>query len=227
MMVMLSRRIRVLLPFLSLVLAAGSHPAAMFPQGAGIPAKLIYSRTFKGSTPEYIAIRLDATGSGTYEGRKLDESQAQGPRPFQLSSGTTERIFALAGQLHDFRGIQLESHKKVANLGEKSFTYQQGGALNRVAFNYTENRTARDLVDVFEAIGMVEQHVAALEFEMKYDPLNLSQELLQIQAELKDKTLTDLQMLVPTLEKIAHGPRFLHLAQARAQEIIDQVQPGQ
>jgi len=226
-MVMLSRRIRVLLPFLSLVLAAGSHPAAMFPQGAGIPAKLIYSRTFKGSTPEYIAIRLDATGSGTYEGRKLDESQAQGPRPFQLSSGTTERIFALAGQLHDFRGIQLESHKKVANLGEKSFTYQQGGALNRVAFNYTENRTARDLVDVFEAIGMVEQHVAALEFEMKYDPLNLSQELLQIQAELKDKTLTDLQMLVPTLEKIAHGPRFLHLAQARAQEIIDQVQPGQ
>ena len=226
-MVMLSRRIRVLLPFLSLVLAAGSHPAAMFPQGAGVPAKLIYSRTFKGSTPEYIAIRLDATGSGTYEGRKLDESQAQGPRPFQLSSGTTERIFALAGQLHDFRGIQLESHKKVANLGEKTFTYQQGGALNRVAFNYTENRTARDLVDVFEAIGMVEQHVAALEFEMKYDPLNLSQELLQIQAELKDKTLTDLQMLVPTLEKIAHGSRFLHLAQSRAQEIIDQVQPGQ
>jgi hypothetical protein len=227
MMVMLSRRIRVLLPFLSLVLAAGSHPAAMFPQGAGVPAKLIYSRTFKGSTPEYIAIRLDATGSGTYEGRKLDESPAQGPRPFQLSSGTTERIFALAGQLHDFRGIQLESHKKVANLGEKTFTYQQGGALNRVAFNYTENRTARDLVDAFEAIGMVEQHVAALEFEMKYDPLNLSQELLQIQAELKDKTLTDLQMLVPTLEKIAHGSRFLHLAQSRAQEIIDQVQPGQ
>jgi hypothetical protein len=227
MMVMLSRRIRVLLPFLTLVLAAGSRPAAMFPQGAGVPAKLTYSRTFKGSSPEYIAIIVDATGSGTYEGRKLDEAPAQGPRPFQLSSGTTERIFALAGQLHDFQGIQLESHKKVANLGEKTFTYQQGGALNRVAFNYTENRTARDLADVFEAIGMVEQHVAALEFEMKYDPLNLSQELLQIQAELKDKSLTDPQMLVPTLEKIAHGSRFLHLAQSRAQEIIDQVQPGQ
>jgi hypothetical protein len=82
-------------------------------------------------------------------------------------------------------------------------------------------------VDVFEAIGTVQQHVAALEFEMKYDPLGLSQELLQIQIELKDKTLTDPQMLVPTLEKIARGSRFLHLAQTRAQEIIDQVQPGQ
>jgi len=226
-MVMLSRRIRVLLLFLSLVLGAGSRPAAIFPQGAGVPAKLIYSRTFKGSSPEYIAINVDAGGSGTYEGRKLDESQAQGPRPFQLSSGTTERIFALAGQLHDFQGIELESHKKVANLGEKTFTYQQGGALNRVVFNYTENRTARDLVDVFESIGTVEQHIAALEFEMRYDPLNLSQELLQIQAELKEKTLTDPQMLVPTLEKITHGARFLHLAQSRAQEIMDQVQPGQ
>jgi len=226
-MVTLSRRIRVLLLFLSLVLAAGRRPAAMFPQGTGVPAKLTYSRTFKGSTPEYIAIRVDATGAGTYEGRKLDESQAQGPRPLQLSAGTTERILALAEQLHDFRGIQLESHKKVANLGEKTFTYEQGGAQNRVVFNYTENRTARDLVDVFESIGIVEQHVAALEFEMKYDPLNLSQELLQIQAELKDKTLTDPQMLVPTLEKIAHGSRFLHLAQSRAQEIMDQVQPGQ
>jgi len=225
-MVMLSRRIRVLLLFLSLVLAAGSQPAAMFPQGAGVPATLIYSRTFKGSSPEYIAIRVDAAGSGTYEGRKLDESQPQGPRPFQLSSGTTERIFALAGQLHDFHGIQLESHKKVANLGEKTFTYEQSGALNRVVFNYTENKTARDLVDVFESIGIVEQHVAALEFEMRYDPLNLSQELLQIQGELKDKTLTDPQLLVPTLEKIAHGSRFLHLAQSRAQEIMDQVQPG-
>jgi hypothetical protein len=226
MMVMLSRRFRVLFPLFNLVIAAGGHAAVVCPQGPGVPAKLTYSRTFKGSSPEYIAISVDAKGSGAYEGRKLDEAQPQGPRPFQLSPGTTERIFALASQLHDFQGIELESHKKVANLGEKTFTYAQGGALNRVVFNYTENRTARELADVFEAIGMVEQHVAALEFEMKYDPLGLSQELLQIQIELKDKTLTDPQMLVPTLEKIAHGSRFLHLAQTRAQEIIDQVQPA-
>jgi len=224
MMLMFSPRSRVLFLFFYLVVAAGIHPAAMFPQGADVPARLTYSRTFKGSSPEYIAIGVDGKGAGTYEGRKLDESQAQGLRPFQLSAGTTERIFELAGQLHDFHAIELESHKKVANLGEKTFTYEQGGASNRVVFNYTENRTARDLVEVFEAIGTVEQHVAALEFEMKYDPLGLSQELLQIQIELKDKALTDPQMLLPTLEKIAHGSRFLHLAQTRAQEIIDQVQ---
>jgi hypothetical protein len=202
----------------------GGYPASIFPQAAGVPAKLTYSRTFKGSTPEYLLITVDSKGSGTFEGHKLDE--AQSPRPFQLSAGTTERIFALAGQLHNFQSVELESHKKVANLGQKTLTYQQGEDVNRVVFNYTENRIARDLVDLLEAVGIVEEHIAALEFEMKYDPLGLSQELLQIQIELNNKRLADPEMLIPALEKIAHGSRFLHLAQVRAQQIIERIQPG-
>jgi hypothetical protein len=217
------RRFRVLIPFFGLVIVAG-YPTSIFPQAAGVPAKLAYSRTFKGSTPEYLLITVDSKGLGTFEGHKLDE--AQGPRPFQLSAGTTERIFALAGQLHNFHSVDLESHKKVANLGQKTFTYQQGEDVNRVVFNYTENRMARELVDIFEAVGTVEEHIAALEFEMKYDPLGLSQELLQIQIELNNKSLADPEMLLPTLEKIAHGSRFLHLAQVRAQQIIERIQPG-
>jgi hypothetical protein len=218
-----SRRQRVLVPLFGLVIVAGSYPASIFPQAAGVPAKLTYSRTFKGSTPEYLLITVDSRGSGTYEGHKLDE--AQSPRPFQLSAGTTERIFALAGQLHNFHSVDLESHKKVANLGQKTLTYQQGGDVNRAVFNYTENPIARELVDLFDAVGVVEQHIAVLEFEMKYDPLGLPQELLQIQIELDSKSLADPEMLIPTLEKIAHGSRFLHLAQVRAQQIIERIQP--
>jgi hypothetical protein len=202
----------------------GGYPASIFPQAADVPAKLTYSRTFKGSTPEYLLITVDSKGSGTFEGRKLDE--APSPRPFQLSAGTTERIFALAGQLHNFQSVDLESHKKVANLGQKALTYQQGEDVNRVVFNYTENRIARDLVDLLEAVGAVEEHIGALEFEMKYDPLGLSQELLQIQIELNSKRLADPEMLIPALEKIAHGSRFLHLAQVRAQQIIERLQAG-
>ena len=220
-----SRRFRVPILLFGLTVA-GFNPATAFLQAPAVPAKLTYSRAFKGSTPEYLAIVVDSAGSGTYEGRKLDEAQKMPARPIQLSAATTERIFALAAQLHDFQSIQLESHKRVANLGEKTFTYQQGDDVNRVVFNYTENRIARELVDLFEAVGAVQQHVGALEFEMKYDPLGHSQELLQIQIELNEKSLIDPQMLVPTLEKIAHDARFLHLAQVRAQQIIDRVQPG-
>jgi len=218
------RRSGVVISLFGLVLAAGSCPASAAPQGAGVPTKLTYSRTLKGSSPEYLAIVVDEKGSGTYEGHKLDE--ARSPRPIQLSAGTTERIFTLTRQLNNLQSVDLESHKKVANLGEKTLTYQQGEDVNRVVFNFTENRIARELVELLEGIGAVGEHISALEFDMKYDPLGLSQELLQIQSELKSKGLVDPEMLIPTLEKIAHGSRFLHLAQVRAQQIIDRVQPG-
>jgi hypothetical protein len=218
------RRFGVLIPFFGLVIVAGSYPASIFLPAAGAPAKLTYLRTFKGSTPEYLRLTVDSNGSGTFEGHKLDE--AQSPRPFQLSAATTQRIFALAGQLDNFHSLDLESHKKVANLGQKTFTYQQGEDVNRVVFNYTENRSARELVDIFEALGAVEEHIAALEFEMKYDPLGLSEELSQIQSELNNKSLAEPEILLPTLEKIARSSRFLHLAQVRAQQIIERIQPG-
>ncbi len=218
------RRFRALIPFFALVIMAGGLPASIFPQTAGPPAKLTYSRTFKGSTPEYLLITVDSKGLGTFEGHKLDE--AQSPRQFQLSAGTTERIFALARQLHNFQSVDLDSRKKVADLGQKTFTYQQGEDVNRVAFNFTENRMALELVNIFEGVATVEEHVAALEFEMKYDPLGLPRELLQIQIELNNKSLAGPEMLLPTLEKIAHGSRFLHLAQVRAQQIIERIQPN-
>jgi hypothetical protein len=201
---------------------AGTYPAPVFPQAPSVPAKLTYSKIFKGSTPEFLLITVDSKGLGSFEGQKLDE--AQSPRPLQLSSGTTERIFALAGKLHNFQSLDLESHRKVANLGQKTFTYQQGDDVNRVVFNHTENRLASELVDIFEKVGAVEEHISALEYEMKYDPLGLSQELLQIQIELNHQSLDEAKLMVPTLEEIAHNSRFLHLAQVRAQQIIDRIQ---
>jgi len=217
-------RFRVLLPFFCLGIVAGGFPPSACAQAGGVPAKLTYSRTFKGSTPEYLLSTVDSNGSGTFEGHKLDEAASS--QPFQLSSATTERIFALAAQLHNFQSMNLDSHKKVANLGLKTLAYQRGEDVNRVAFNYTENRIARELVDVLDSVGAVEEHIATLEFEMKYDPLSLPQELLQIQIELNNKSLTDPEMLLPTLEKIAHGSRFLHLAQTRAQDLIEHFQPN-
>jgi hypothetical protein len=171
--------------------------------------------------PECLVITLDSTGAGTFDGHKLDEKQ--NPRALQLSAGTTSQVFALLGQLHNLRSIDLESHKKVANMGQKRLEYRLGDDVNQVTFNYTENREAEELVQILEKVAAVEEHISALEFEMKYDRLGLSEELLQIQTDLRNKRLANPELLVPTLEKIAHDSRFLHLAQVRSQEIIDSI----
>ncbi len=185
-------------------------------------ARLTYVKILKGSVPEYLAITVDEKGAGTYEGRQLSDSP--NPHTLKLSPTTAGQLFRLAAELNDFKGIDLESHKKVANLGEKTLTYQKGSEKYSAQFNYTMNREAAQLADLFERIGTVEQHIQALEFAMKYDHLSLPGELLQIQIDLEKKALADPELMIPALEQIARNPRFLHLAQVRAQDILQRVQ---
>ncbi len=176
----------------------------------------------KGSTPEYLAVEVDSNGSGTYDGRTLDEPPS--PRPVKLSSVTTQRLFELAGVLNNFRSVDLESHKRVANLGTKTLTYEGNGQKNRAKFNYTLRREAQELAELFEKIASVEQHIQVLEYAIKYDHLRLPKELLQIQIDLENKALADPELMVPALQQIARNPRFLHLAQVRAQNILQRLQ---
>jgi hypothetical protein len=212
-----------------LVLAAGVCGAghwtapsrAVLAQSSTPIPRLTFTKSLRGSLPEYMALRVDTNGNATYEGRQLAE--APNPRGLEISRPTTQRLFSMASSLGYFNSLNLESRHKVANLGLKTFTYEAGGEVSRVEFNYTENHTAQQLTELFEQIAGVEQHIAQLDYASKYDPLSLPQQLRQIQIELNGHGLLETGLLVPTLEKIAGNPRLLHLAQSRAQEILKRI----
>ncbi len=201
--------------------AKSAGPRAFTPAQNQDSPRLTYTKVLKGSTPEYISISVDVTGAGKYEGRKLDDP----PQPYslKLSPSTTRRLFELAEAMGNFKSGDLESHKKVANMGLKTFIYESGGEKHQAQFNYSLNRTAQELCETFEKIGAVEQHLAALRYEVKYDHLGLPKELLQIQIDLDNKALADPELLVPTLDEIARNPRFMHLAQVRAQSLLERL----
>jgi hypothetical protein len=191
-------------------------------QEAPSTARLTFTKVLQGSTPEFEEVILDSTGSATYDGRKLSDPPA--PRSITLSTATTQRVFALVHALNDLDSIDLESHKKVANLGRKTFTYERGGRKSVAEFNYTLRREAQELAEMFEKIAAVEEHIKLLEYDCKYDPLSLPRELLLIQIDLGNKGLLDAELMTPVLEQIARNSRFLHLAQARAQDILQRIQ---
>jgi len=196
--------------------------SAVLPDQTTGRARLTYTKVLRGSSPEYLSVSVDRTGSGTYDGRKLDDSPH--PRPLKLSDATTQKLFELAAALDDFRSVDLESHKRVANLGMKTLTYEEGAQKYQAQFNYSLRREAQELAELFEKIAAVEQHIAVLEYAAKYDHLSLPRELLQIQIDLDNKALADPQLMAPTLDQIARNPRFLHLAQVRAQNILERLQ---
>jgi len=184
--------------------------------------RLGFTKILAGSDPEYMAFTVEANGKATYEGRKMTDPVS--PRPLQISAATTGRLFALAESLGYFRSIKLQSNRKVANLGAKVLTYEADGQVSRVEYNYTENRTAQELTELFEKIAAVEEHITQLEYAIKYDHLSVANQLRTIQIELDENNLVESELLAPTLEKIANNPHLLHLAQVRAQEILKRVQ---
>jgi len=184
--------------------------------------RLTFTKTLKDSSPEYMSLSIDANGNGTYDSHKLDDSPD--PHPLQISTDTTSRIFSLAESLHFFHSLDLDSHHRVANMGLKTLTYEAGTDINRVQYNYTENRAAQQLTDIFEKIGNVEEQIRQLEYDMKYDHLSLPQVLRQIQIGLEEHNFVEAALMIPTLEKISANSRFMHLAQSRAQEIMQRIQ---
>ena len=59
---------------------------------------------------------------------------------------------------------------------------------------------------------------------MKYDHLNLPQVLREIQVGMGEQNFVEAALMIPTLEKITTNSHLLHLAQARAQEIMQRIQ---
>jgi hypothetical protein len=199
-----------------LALAVGT-PAQETPA----PARVTFTKVLEGSIPEFEEIKVDSTGFSTYDGRKLSDPPS--PRSFTLSGATTQRVFALAHAMNDFKSIDLDIHKKVANLGRKTLAYEQGGVKNQTEFNYSIRRDARELADLFEGIASVEEHIKALEYDSKYDPLSLPHELLLVQIDLDNKVLADPELMTPVLEQIERNAHLLHLAQARAKDILQRI----
>src|SRR5579863_10732995 len=78
-------------------------------------ARIVYSKTFPGSTPAYFAVTIERSGSATY-----NESQdADNAEPMQMEEKVTRQIFDLAQKLDHFKH-PLESGLKIANLGQKT-----------------------------------------------------------------------------------------------------------
>lgn len=220
--VFLTRRLWPVLMIAALDVAAPSLWSAQALAAApNHDAQITYTKTLKGSVPEYEKVTISSDGSGVYDGHSLNSPP--NPQHFKLSEAAVQKAFALATDLKDFNGVEIESGKHVANLGLKTFQYEAGEQNYNCNFNYSTNREAQELTDLFEGIAAAERHVMALDYSLKYDRLGLPRELTLIQGDLDSNTLADPQLMASAIEAVAHDPRVLHFAQIRAQRILRQI----
>jgi len=205
----------------ALALFAVRVPAAVS-AGAASGATLSYRRVFKSSSPEFIEIKVsDNSDAATFEIRQLDEDPS--PQPFRVSAPLRAKIFEIAVQLHYFNTLDLDVHRRIANLGAKTFRYEKGGESHEVTFNYTLNAPATQLMQVFEGLARQQEHVVTLQRRIKYDRLGVNDALLQFESDFNKKLLPEPQLALPALDQISGDARFVDIARQRARALAERI----
>ena len=180
--------------------------------------KLFYSKFFKGSTPEFVAITVQRSGQVTYQEAKEDDN----PIKLELTAAESQEIFGLADRLDKFQR-PIESGLKVANMGTKTFRFEDGSDKHEIQFNYSQDTNAQALLDWFERITESERHFIDLDRTVHYDKLGVNDVLLQLQITYEHKRLVAPEQFLPLLDRIAKNESFIHIARERAAGLSDSI----
>jgi hypothetical protein len=205
--------------FLSIALLAPSAPAAAYGPAEG--ATITFRKIFKSSYPEFVEIKVNENGSATYDIRQLDEPSS--PVAFQVGAPLVQKIFGLAAKLHNFQGVDLEVHRRIANLGEKTLRYERAGETHEVKFNYTLDDSATQLLNLFEGLSRQENDLSTLVRVMRYDRLGVNDAVGQLETDFNNKLLPEPERLLPALDQVAADDTYLDIARQRAQVLASKI----
>ena len=184
-------------------------------------ATLTYRRVFKGSVPEFIEVKVSEDGDASFDIRQLSEDAA--PQKFLVGAAVRAKLFALAGELNNFANADLDVHRRIADLGQKTLRYEKGGEIHETQYNYTLNHTASQLQTIFEGLSTQQQDLVSLEKNSKYDRLGVNDSLRQLENDLAQRTLPEPELFVPVLDRIAADSSLLDLARQRARSLAARI----
>lgn len=178
--------------------------------------RIVYSKSFPGSTPAFVSIEIEQSGSAVYKEAVNDDY----PIKFNLDPEDVAEVFRLGAKLDRFSRT-LESGLKVANMGIKTFRWEEGAVKNEVKFNYSIDEDAKALADWFEKISETEQSFIRLERTVKFDKLGVNQSLLYLEMTYDRKRLVAPEQFLPLLDRVAKNESYLHMARERAARLGD------
>jgi hypothetical protein len=194
---------------------------ALLCAGSGLAAdgpRIIYTKSFPGSTPPYVEIAIQKDGSGSYR----EDAKDDDPLTFRLSEDANSQIWALSDKLDHF-GRKLESGLKVANMGTKTLRYESGEGSKEAKFNYSEDPDARALIDLFEQISESQRAYIALETAVRFDKLGAQDAILRVEMLHDQKRLMPETEFLPLLDRVAGNESFIHMARERAANLADEI----
>jgi hypothetical protein len=214
-----------------LILIVVALPAALLLRGQNehqhpaLPT-ITFDRVWDSYTPQNINFTVQATGRAKYISRSPSKPPEQvDPDPdyvleFTLSSRNQEKLFRYATEANYFNGDFSYKKHPVASTGKKTLTYADPNRYFETSYDYSENKAIAEITSIFQGISNTIEHGRKLVYLHRFDKLGLEEELKAMESDAAAHNLAELQIIVPTLGKIADDSAVLNIARQRAQKLL-------
>jgi hypothetical protein len=177
-------------------------------------------------TPKY-TFHVHADGSGSFEAAPAGESGGEreastpaAPVAFVLSARTTALIFGDIQVLRHNGFVCGAKMKGVADMGTKWVEYRAADGAGSCSFNYTQNRAASDLAEVFGRIALTLDEGRKLAFLHKYDRLGLNDEMTTLYSAAQSGQGTELGTIAPILRSLVRDTEILERVRVKAASLL-------
>jgi len=119
--------------------------------------------------------------------------------------------------------VDLDIHRRIASLGQKTFAYENGAEKHQVSFNYTLDESATQLQNIFEGLTRQEMDSSDLERTMRYDVLGVNDVLIRIESDYANKLLPEPDRMLPMLDQVAADSKYVDLARQKARALAAKI----
>jgi hypothetical protein len=184
--------------------------------------------------PSYL-LAIAQDGNGQYAGTEVAEiapsnanaSPAPEPQPFgrafAITPATAGHIVDLARNLHNFNDTCASTAKNIADTGKKRLTYSGPDGHGSCTYNYTENKSAQALTELFEGIATTMDMGRRLDLLHRFDRLGLDDATAILTDEVSHGRALEIVTIAPSLRAIADDAEVMQRVRARAKALLAQI----
>lgn len=184
----------------------------------------VYEFSRPGFLTERVSIEHDEAGKGKITFKKLDSDETI-TDPLELSAGTMEKLktaFANLNFLNSTESYQYE--KDYPHMGNIAITVKKDGKTRTAKYNWTENKDAKQLMDIYRGIGQEYVWRFDINLACEMQPLQTPSLMDEIDSYVRRNEIPDPPHLVPFLSKLAVDERMPLMARNRASKLVKEIE---
>ncbi len=187
-----------------------------------------FTHIYEFSQPEFtinrMTIRHDDNGKGniSFSKNASDETITD---PVQLSESTLERIAAALAELDFVNSTENYQYEKdYSHLGNIKFTLKSGEKSRSVTYNWTENKSAKALMDEYRKIGHQYVWMFDVNVARENQPLEAPKLLDTLDGYIRRGEISDSEQMVPFLKGLIDDERIPLIARNHATKLVKQIE---